>query len=301
MPTETQQAGASSGLLYFCCLASGWGEANRSVYTAAERRARPGPTAPETTMRVATLLGEDPTRFTARLDATDTLARWSALEPALARMDSVQGVREALQPGSDPALWDSLMGALLRLAAHDGGDDADAVLLVLHLVDLGSRRLRQRFPADLVLGQLTICIRAFPWRTRTRAYAANLLHDTEKALCRELRPNWARHRRDEDQLVDPTQRASDSGLHPLDRVALQTPDQDDLDMVDLLLWARRTEVVDPRDLAMLLDYFTARTDGIIAGHDHVARLHGVTARTSRRRCAAALQALRTAGPAYLAA
>ena len=192
------------------------------------------------------------------------------------------------------------MGALLRLAAGDGGDDEDAVLLVLHLVDLGSRRLRQRFPADLVLGQLTICIRAFPWRTRTRAYAANLLHDTEKALCREVRPNWARYRGDEDQLVDPTERDATGGLHPLDR-AVQNASEGDLDLVDLLLWARRTQVVDPRDLAMLLDYFTARTGGIVAGHDHVARLHGVTPRTSRRRCAAALQALRAAGPAYLAA
>ena len=251
-------------------------------------------------MRVATLLGEDPTSFTTRLDAADTLRRWSAQEPALAAMGTVQAIREALQPGSDPARWDTLMGALLRLAARDGGDDADAVLLVLHLVDLGSRRLRQRFPADLVLGQLAICIRAFPWRTRTRAYAANLLHDTEKALCREVRPNWARHRGDEDQLVDPTGRDSVSGLHPLDRVVLPTPEAD-VDPVDLLLWARRTQVVDPRDLAMLVDYFSARGGGIVAGHDHVARVHGVTPRTSRRRCAAALQALRAAGPAYLAA
>jgi hypothetical protein len=86
----------------------------------------------------------------------------------------------------------------------------------------------------------------------------------------------------------------------LDQVLLPGAD-DDLDLVDLLLWAQRTHVVDPRDLAMLVDYFCARAGGITSGHEHVARLHGVTARTSRRRCATALQALRTRAPDYLAA
>ena len=251
-------------------------------------------------MRVANLLGEDLPTLISRLDAAGTLSRWSVQEPALTQAGTVQRVRDALRPGSDPANWDTLMGALLRLAAADGGDDTNAVLVVLHLVDLASQRLQGRFAADLVLGQLTICIRAFPWRTRTRAYAANLLRDTEKALCREVRPNWARHRADEEQLVDPTDRDCVTGLHLLDRLVPPTPETD-LDLFDLLVWARRTAVVDPRDLAMLVDYFTARAGGTAAGHEHVAQLHGVTARTSRRRCAAALEALRAAGPAYLAA
>lgn len=160
--------------------------------------------------------------------------------------------------------------------------------------------MRRRFPADLVLGQLTICIRAFPWRTRTRAYAANLLRDTEKAICRELRPNWARYHRDEDHLVDPTSRDARTGMHQLD-LTVQPEADDELDLVDLLLWAQRTGIVDARDLAMLVDYFCAKGEGILTGHEHVAQRHGVTARTSRRRCAAALEALHVGARDYLVA
>jgi hypothetical protein len=251
-------------------------------------------------MRTATLLGEDLPTLTARLDTVGTLRRWSGREPALLAAGTVSDLVAALQPDSDPSRWDALLGALVRLAAADGGDEQDAVLLVLHLLDAGASRLRRRFPADLVLGQLTVCLRAFPWRTRTRAYAANLLRDTEKALCRELRPNWSRYRRDEEQPVDPTSRDPRGGLNELDR-AVPADADDELDLVDLLLWAQRAGVVDPRDLAMLVDYFCARGAGINAGHDHVAQLHGVNARTSRRRCAAALQALRSNAQAYLAA
>jgi hypothetical protein len=256
-------------------------------------------------MFVAALLGESWTDLAARLDAGDTLARWAAGEPALSGLDSFDQLHAALQPGSDPARWDELFGSLLRLAAADGGDEQDAVLVVLHLVDAAAGRLRRRFEADLILGQLAIQIRSFPWRTRTRAYAANLLLDTEHALCREARPNWMRtrgqeQRAGEDLPVDPTDRDQVSGLGGLD-TAVSGPDSDDLDLVDLLLWAERTGVVDARDLSMLVEYFYARELTGGSGHEHVAQVYGVNLRTSKRRCTAALEALRAAAPNYLAA
>lgn len=250
-------------------------------------------------MFITGLLGERWADLVARLDACDTLVRWSSIEPALAGMVGVEEVSAALRPGSDPARWDDLFGALLRLAAADGGDEPDAVLILLHLVDVAAGRLGRRFAAELILGELVVQIRSFPWRTRTRAYAANLLLDTEKALCREARPNWARYRRDEDRLVDPTAYDPVSGLGVLD-APFAGPGEGDLDLFDLLAWARRIGVVSARDLSMLLEYFYAR-EFTGTGHAHVAQVFGVNVRTSKRHCAAALAALRAASPHYLAA
>lgn len=86
-------------------------------------------------MRTATLLGEDLPTLTARLDAAGTLTHWSAREPELLPMSRVDDLVAALRPGTDPTRWDALMGALVRLSAGDGGDDQDAVLLLLHLLD----------------------------------------------------------------------------------------------------------------------------------------------------------------------
>jgi hypothetical protein len=265
---------------------------------------------PEFPMFIAAQLGETWPDLAARLDAHDTLSRWSEREPALRRVARVDELPAVLAAGMDPEIRDAVFGSLLRLAAQNGADDAGALLVVLHLVDVAADRLRRRFDAGLILGALTIQIRAFPWRTRTRAYAANLLFDTEKALCAETRPRGSRSsrghgsvRRDEDLLIDPTNRDVDSGLNRLDR-AVTGPDSDALELVDLLLWAERTGVVNARDLAMLVEYFYAHEtirQGAGGGHQHVASVYGVSLRTSKGRCAAALNALRAAAPAYLAA
>jgi hypothetical protein len=68
------------------------------------------------------------------------------------------------------------------LAAADGGDDQDALLLVRHLIDGRRCPAAPTVPAELVMGQLTVCIRTFPWQRRTRAVASNVQRDAEKAL-----------------------------------------------------------------------------------------------------------------------
>jgi hypothetical protein len=252
----------------------------------------------------AYLLGESRAAFAARLDATATFARWAELAPRLScreGVDSVAGVFAELAPGSAPAYHDQLLGALLQLAAVDGGNDSDAVLAVLHAVAEGATRLARRgFDEGLVLGELTIRIRTYPWRTRQRAVAANLLRDTEHELCREVNPAWMRTRGHLQRV-----REVAVGRQPWDTVdvpepgAMQDPPDDDLDLVDVLLWAGRTGVVDARDLSMLIEYHYGRSlTG--AGHEHVARVFGVNVRTSKRRCTAALTALQAAAPQYLA-
>ena len=252
----------------------------------------------------AFLLGESRAAFAARLDATATFDRWAGLVPQLScggSVSSVAGVFAELAPGSGPAHHDRLLGALLQLAAADGGNDGDAVLAVLHAVAEGATRLPRRgFDEGLVLGELTIRIRTYPWRTRQRAVAANLLRDTEHELCCEVNLAWMRTR-------SHVQRVSEVavGIQPWDTVdapktdAVPDPADDDLDLVDVVLWAERTGVVDARDLSMLIEYHYGRSlTG--AGHEHVARVFGVNVRTSKRRCTAALAALKAAAPQYLA-
>ena len=254
----------------------------------------------------ATLLGESRGDLAARLDAADTFGRWAGLVPELAAdesVDTVAGVFGALAPGAPAARWDRLLWSLLRLAAPDGGDQPDAVLVVLHALAGGASRLVNRgFDEGLVLGELTIQIRTYPWRTRRRAVAANLLRDTEHALCCEASPAWMRTRghlqRVTEVPVGITAGVLGAGAD-VDPPTQVGDDDHDLDLVDLLLWAERSGVVEARDLSMLVEYHYGRA-ATGAGHDHVARVFGVNVRTSKRRCTAAPDALRAAVPHYLA-
>ncbi len=245
------------------------------------------------------------TDLTARLDACGSLHRWARLEPALAGVLDLPDLAGRLRPGTDPAGADALLGALVRLAAADGHDDPDAVLVLLHLLGEGARALAGRLcdladdMLSLVLGELTVQIRAFPWRRRTRAYAANLLLDTKTALWRELRPHRTRtFPAAGELLVDPTDTRRVAVL--FDR-SLPGPDGDgDLDLLDLLIWAKRTGVVDAEDLALLLHVEHAREQGG-AAQLRAAAEWGINERTLRRRRERTLTALQAASAGYLTA
>ena len=121
-------------------------------------------------------------------------------------------------PAVERHVCDEILGALLRLAARDGGDDCAAVLVVLHMIESGARRLARRFGGDMVLGELTVQIRS--WTGREWMHAANLLCDTERALCRELGgPRNHRGSRNRVILVDPAERDWDGRMSLLDRAA----------------------------------------------------------------------------------
>lgn len=253
----------------------------------------------------ATLLGESRDHLVERLDAPHTFTAWADLVPELAADPSVTSIEDlfaALGPNSEPRRWDALLLALLQVAAIDGGDQGDAVLTVLHAVAASATRLMRRgFDEDLVLGQLTIQIRTYPWRTRRRAVAGNLLRDTENALCDELYSARMRTRRSTqpitEVLVD--MRPSDGGERRSPAALAEDTGDGDLDLIDLLMWAERTGIVNARDVSMLVEYHCGR-DTTGAGHEYVARMFGVNVRTSKRRCTAALDALRAAVPEYLA-
>jgi hypothetical protein len=148
--------------------------------------------------------------LTIRLHEQSALDRWRQVEPVLAGVTDLEDLRRQLRPGTPRKRADELLGALVRLSAVDGHDDGDAVLL-LHLLSEGAEVLAGRLADQagdvvaLVVGELTAQIRSFPWRRRTRAYAANLLLDTKAALWRELRPHRTRTFPGAGEvLVDPT-------------------------------------------------------------------------------------------------
>jgi hypothetical protein len=70
----------------------------------------------------------------ARLDDTNALARWAEQDARLAGLREVErDLLPLLAPGADHARGNDVLMALVRQAARDGGDDHDALLLVLHL------------------------------------------------------------------------------------------------------------------------------------------------------------------------
>ena len=241
----------------------------------------------------------------ARLDRDATVVRWGRLEPALAGLVRLDQLPAELGCGSDPAWADAVLGALVRLAAADGHDDSDAVLLLLHLLSEGASALAARLPdltgdvLALVVGELTVQIRTFPWRRRTRAHAASLLLDTKAALLRELLPHRTRTRpHAREVLVDPTDPRQVSAL--LDAPAAGPDSADDLTLVDLLTWACWTGVVASDDAALLLEVERTRECGGDA-QLRVAQAWRINERTLRRRRERTMVALQQASSGYLAA
>lgn len=244
----------------------------------------------------------DFTQLADRLNTAHALTRWSHAEPALRDIASVEELAALLHRDADTDRdrVDQLLGAIVRTASRHGGDDLDATLLALHLLADGVRVIAARL-ADLsddilalLVGELTAQIRCFP-RRRTRAYAANLLRDTQQACWRELRPHRTR-----------TYPAGDDiPIDPLDEVAtrrwldqpvagpghLEEPDLADL--VDLLAWAEHHGLASREDLALLVEFERRRGYGTRARHE-VAAAFGINERTLRRRRQRTLSALREA-------
>src|SRR5215212_7934805 len=119
-------------------------------------------------MSLTQVLGEPWEALANRLDQRAVLARWAAGEPVLSAFRTVHDLAAAVNAGGDHV--DNLLAALVRLAAADGGDDEDAVLVLLHLLGPGARLLADQLKdlstdsIALVLGELTLQIRQYPWR-----------------------------------------------------------------------------------------------------------------------------------------
>src|SRR5688500_3421368 len=80
-----------------------------------------------------TIVGSWPA-LAARLDDDAIVVRWSATEPALVGLRSVDDLLAVWPDGGAGDRPDAVLAALVRLAAVDGGRDDDALLLTLHLL-----------------------------------------------------------------------------------------------------------------------------------------------------------------------
>jgi len=240
------------------------------------------------------------------------LRGWACREEALTDLVTAGQVVQVVSraAGSHPETAqrsDAVLAALVRLAATDGGDDLDAVLLLLHLLSPGVLTMAARF-ADrnedsvaVIVAELTAQIRSFPWRRRHRAVAANLLRDTRAALMREWLPRWTQGSRSgEDLLFDhlepfgPIQAMEQGKTYP------GPGQQEDLDLGDLLEWAARTGTARRQDLQLLVD-LEVRRDRDRSPRLAIAAEQQISEKTVRRRRNRALRALRQIRRDYLAA
>ena len=235
----------------------------------------------------------------ARLDGPGgRLAQWRAAEPALADVGRADGQFDLQGYERDRA--DAVLGALVRLAAADGGDDQDALVLLLHLLSgmvwSLARQLADLSPdiVTVIISELTCQIRSYPWRRRTRAWAANLQADTRRAVLADLKPRHRYHPGWGEVLTADGETPASGGV-------VAGPGEDgDLDLGDLLQWALRAGV-DPDDVALLVAIENGRDRHARRADQRVAAEQGVALRTLYRRRERALTALRVVAREYLAA
>jgi hypothetical protein len=241
-----------------------------------------------------------------RIETTNALARWAVEDLRLAGLNDVtHNLLPRLAEGADAAHADDILGALVGRAASDGGNDDDALLLTLHLLsdwvwplavqlrDLGTGMV------GVIVSELTCQIRTYPWRYRTRAVAASLRWDTRSAILAEFRPSTPQHRHRAEHVLDPM--SPEWEATPLGRIATAVEDDEDIDLVELLLWAARAGV-DETDIALLVRTEQARAESCLkASDDLVAAEFGLPRRTFFRHRARALDAVRAASRDYLAA
>jgi hypothetical protein len=234
-----------------------------------------------------------------RLDRTGVFARWQQREAALAGVPGPAYLPARTGREVDRAEADEVLGALVRVAAVDGGADPDAALVLVHLLSDGvlalTARLNRRRVSQyrrvllLVVGELTCRIRSFPWRRRTRAFAANLLLDTKSAVLGEL------------PVIAPDGGAPEIPVDPSDPV-LTVPRDDSTDqdpgLDDLVRWAAVNDVVGADDLRILAALHEPAGYGTGRRH-HIAAEFGISERTLRRRRDRTVLALRAAGPRFL--
>ena len=182
--------------------------------------------------------------------------QWVAAEPGLRRLSTLGELRDLRGTEAD-----QLLGALVRLAAKDGGDDELAARAVAHqlagealgvaieLRDLG------RDVDHVVLTSLWLEIRSFPWQRRTRAYATSLRHATRRSALRDLVPLPKDRRR---LVIRPPEDIAEGAVPlvpnpPEDGTALQSRGE----LVEYLEWCVQADWITTDDATLMLELVAA--------------------------------------------
>ncbi|MEU1628188.1 hypothetical protein ABZ746_23230 [Streptomyces sp. NPDC020096] len=168
--------------------------------------------------------------------------------------------------------------------------------------------------AHIVIGALYEVVRTYPLQRRPRRVAANLAMDTLRLARRELR--WGGVLEDTEPLeASPALRVAADDPDPYERAALAelaeeaavagladpaTPAEELAgtrgELVELLLWALREQVLDEQSVAAIGDHYREVADA----DDVAAGAAGVSAAAWRKRRSRAVQRLQQAAPRWLA-
>lgn len=216
-----------------------------------------------------------------RLDEHRTVVAWAQARPALAGLRSADDLLQRWRAGDGKH---EVAAALVWLAAADGGDDADAVMVLLHFAEGVVWRLVRSLGdlcpdiAVLAVGELVAQIRGYRWRTRPGSLLTALYYDTRRALLADLQPR---------EIPMGLMRDSSGDV----------ADEPELDLLDLLTWAVRSRAIDALDARMVLE---VAQESAPSRCTVVALRHGISTRRLLQRRTRALNALRSVAPKYLA-
>jgi hypothetical protein len=238
---------------------------------------------------------------------------WCRARPELAAFDSLATIRRLRGTAEDQAL-----GALLWLAATDGGDDQLAAIAILHQLGGSVRVIARHFwhaaegeAEGVVAGAMWEQIRAYNWRQRTRRHAAAIHHATRKSV--------------RSVLLRDDSRWQSRGMIPLDpqswvfEAAMEGPDiadggltslgpQDELQI--LLLWSLREGVLEEDEVVLLESLIEAdranpritkwmRGACSVSAVEGAASVRGVCAKSVTRARDRAIAKLRQSAPVFL--
>ena len=238
---------------------------------------------------------------------------WSLAEPDLAQFTSLKAVRELRGNAEDQAL-----GALLRLAATDGGDDQLAAAAVLHQLGGSVRIIARHFwhlsDGDLegiVVGAIWEQIRSYDWRSRPRHHGAAIHHATRKVVRATLMPDISRSRGHRVVLLNPQSWVFEALAQHAETSATSLDAFDSRDQLGIFLnWAIGRGIVDDEDiglLAALMDLDRGnpqiarwlRGACSVAAIEHMASERGVCTKSVYRARDKVLAKLRDAAPQFL--
>jgi hypothetical protein len=251
-----------------------------------------------------TLIGWSWTTLAGRLDAAGTVPRWASVEPDLSDLANIDDLITAWR---DAVRCNHVLLALIRLAAADSARDDDALLVLLHLLSGVAWRLVGQLgdlSADItvvVLAELTCQIRTYRWRCWRGSVIATLERQTRRAVLDDLLLRDRHHVEHRDlrfHYLDPAGRRRRSPYR-VERTVPAVDAQEDLDLVDMVLWAAGRGVP-VEDLELLLASERRRGTFGSRADERFATERGMTRRTLLRRRARALEALRGLAPSYLA-
>ena len=248
-----------------------------------------------------------------QLVGLDRWGEWRVAEQDLGGCSSIAEIAALRGIAEDRAI-----GALLRLAAKDGGDDQLAAVAVVHQLGWSIGVIARNFkhvaydePEGIVVGAMWEQIRAYDWRNHTSHHAARLHHTTRKSVRALLLRDPSRWQSRGIVPLDPQGHFLQSVIDDRPLGGLEVAGLGSGDELDVLLtWAIRTGVMDRQDLQLLQSLVEAdrsnpditkwlRGPCSIAAVEQIAAERGVCRKSVLRARDRVLAKLRAAAPAFL--